>query len=338
MLYKLLGHEGDFRKLEPLPFLGLDALGKLEKDLENLLSDHLFDILFEDATLMPMFCERRRQPEGDIYALKKNGDLVIFELKLGLAGAGAMIQILRYAQDAGQWSYDELERRYRIYSSQPNASLVDAHKEGFNLERSLLPGEFNQRQHLYVVGNAANDDLINAVDYWKRQSISVDFLPYRIYEAGGEWWFEFFALPYDRHQNPAATKGVLFDTNLSYSEDSLWEMMEKRRVAAYGGVKEAVECLRPKDIVFFSHKGFGLVAAAEVASKPKDDGPKEEYCDVKFLTAVPQRQTGIRKSMPFSQVSQVTGKSFYWARTVKVPYLSHKEAGHLLEELRKIVD
>jgi hypothetical protein len=35
--------------LEPVPFLDVSGLQSLEKHLETLLANHLFDVLFEDA-------------------------------------------------------------------------------------------------------------------------------------------------------------------------------------------------------------------------------------------------------------------------------------------------
>ena len=316
MLYKLTVSDDAFRRLEPVPFLDFPALGKSEKDLEALLATQLLDVLFEDAALMPISQERPMQPEADIYALKRDGSMVIFELKRGLAGA---------------------EEKYRAYCEDNSASLADAHREAFNLERPLLPSEFNVKQQFMVVGNAANDSLVNAVDYWKRQGLSVDFLPYRIYLIDGQHYFEFFALPYDRHENPSTIKGVLFDTNRTYGENAVWEMMENNRVAAYGDVKHFVDYLNVKDLVFFSHKGFGIVAAAEVVGPVKNEGPDERYRDVRFLTPVAERSVGITKWMPFNQVSSVTGKSFFWARTIKVPYLGRQEAEHLLTELNNVL-
>ena len=287
MLYKLTLADSGTKDLEPLPFLDFADLGKIEKDLEVLLATHLLDVLYEGAALMPIFQERPMQAEADLYALNRTGDLVIFELKRGVTGADAMLQALRYAQDAGQWTFNALEEKYKTYTGNTSISLVDAHREAFNLERSKPPSEFNTRQHFIIVGNAANDDLIDAVDYWKKEGLSVDFLPYRIYSIGQQHYFEFFALPYDRHQNPTSIKGVLFDTNRSYNEDSIWEMMEKNRVAAYGEIKYVVDYLNPKDIVFFSHKWVGIVAAAEVIGPAKDDGTEERYRDVKFLTPIP---------------------------------------------------
>ncbi|HTY24735.1 MAG TPA: hypothetical protein VMC85_16500 [Desulfomonilaceae bacterium] len=338
MLYRLTTAQNVFSNLEPLPFLDFSEVGKLEKDLEVIMAEHLFEVLFEGAALLPIFQERALQAEADIYAINREGDLIIFELKRGFAGADAMLQALRYGQDAGQWTYNKLEEKYKTYRPMKAAALAEVHKEAFNLERALLPSEFNQRQHFMIVGNASNDALVSAVDYWKKQGLSVDFLPYRLYQISGEYYFEFFALPYDRHQNPSAMKGVLFDTNRSWDEDAIWEMVEKSRVAAYGDVKHVIEYLSPQDIVFFCHKGMGIVAAAEVLfGQAKDDGPSERYRDVRFLTAVPNRGQEITKYMPFGEVSQVTGKSFFWARTIKVPYLTKDEAHHLLAELKRVL-
>jgi hypothetical protein len=338
MLYKLKIVDGGANELEPLPFLDFADLGKIEKDLEVLLATHLLDVLFEDAALMPIFQERVMQAEADLYALNRAGNLVIFELKRGFAGSDAMLQALRYAQDAGQWTFNSLEEKYRIYCGDNSVSLAEAHREAFNLERPLLPAEFNKGQQFVIVGNAANDSLIKAVDYWKRQGLSVDFVPYRVYSIQGHRYFEFFAVPNDRHQNPSSIKGVLFDTNRSWDEEAIWEMMKKNRVAAYGNIKNVVDYLNPKDIVFFSHKWVGIVAAAEIVGPARDGGPEERYHDVKFLTPVPTKDAGILKFMPFSQVSSVTGKSFFWARTIKVPYLNREEAQLLLAELKKVLD
>lgn len=147
MLYKLTIADSGTKDLEPLPFLDFADLGKIEKDLEVLLANHLLDVLYEGAALMPIFQERPMQAEADLYALNSTGDLVIFELKRGITGADAMLQVLGYAQDAGQWTFNKLEEKYKTYTGNTSISLVDAHREVFNLERSLLPPEFNSKQH-----------------------------------------------------------------------------------------------------------------------------------------------------------------------------------------------
>lgn len=333
MLYKLGSSSGKFDKLEPIAFKDFASFGKLEKDLEELIAKSILDVLFEDSSLMPIFQERQYQAEADIYALNEKGELIIFELKRGSAGEGAVHQALRYAQDAGQWSYAKLQNKYQKYTD-TKAELTQAHQEAFNLEHALDAKEINNKQHLLVIGSAADDSLINAVDYWKKQGISIEFLPYRIYELGEEKYFEFFALPYDRHKNPSDTKGVLFDTNRSWDEESIWYMIENSRVAAFGDAKRFIEYVYSGDIVFFSHKWAGLIAAARV-NKGDIKTPNADtlYRDVTFITPIPKKGEDI-KAMSFKKVSEITGKSFFWARTIKVPYLSKEEAENLATELK----
>ncbi len=332
MLYKLGSSDGKFDNLEPVVFKDFADFGKLEKELEELIAKSILDVLFEDSSLMPIFQERQYQAEADIYALNDKGELVIFELKRGSASEEAVHQALRYAQDAGRWSYSKLQEKYQTYTNS-QIDLTQAHKEAFNLDHALDVQEINRRQHLLVIGSAADESLISAIDYWKKQRLSIEFLPYRIYEIGDDKYFEFFALPYDRHSNPSDPKGVIFDTNRSYDEESIWYMVENSRVAAFGDAKRFIERVNVGDIVFFSHKYTGIVAAAKV-NKGAIKSPDEEtlYRDVTFITPAPKKGETI-KAMPFKMVSEITGKSFYWASTIKAPYLSHDEAKNLANEL-----
>ena len=133
-------------------------------------------------------------------------------------------------------------------------------------------------------------------------------------------------------------KGILFDTNRSYREDAIWEMMERKRVAAYGNSKHVVGDLDRGDIVFYCHKGVGVIAAAEVTGPTRsEDDNDEKYRDVEFLTPVPSREQGIQRAMTPAQVSQVTGRTFFWARTIKAPYLDQDERQKLLVELKRVL-
>ena len=338
MLYKITVSSDSFDGLEPAAFVDFSGMELLEKHLENLIAGNILGVLFEDAPLMPVFQERAGQPEADIYALNERGDLVIFELKRGAAGGDAVIQALGYAQDAGQWSYAQLQERYRQYVGDDRVELIHAHEEAFSLDVPLDARAFNNRQRLIVIGSAADESLMTAVDYWRQQGLSVEFLPYRVYELAEQYYFEFFALPYDKHRNPAEVKGVLFDTNRTYDENSLWYMMDNHCVAAFGDAKRCVQYIHPGDIVFFSHGGLGVVAAARVRNRSIRSPDPETRCrDVEFLTPIPE-QGGSYRAMPFRTVSEVTGKSFYWARTIKNPYLSAEEAKRLVDQLGQYLE
>ncbi|MCY4651871.1 MAG: hypothetical protein OXC95_01760, partial [Dehalococcoidia bacterium] len=318
-----------------VPFKDFAGLG-MEKGLEGLLARHLFDVLFEQDPLMPVFQERPFQAEADILALTELGDLVIFELKLRAADRASLEQVFRYAQVVGQWDYSQLDQEYRKYRPK-SSGLIEDHQSVFDLVRPLHEEEFNQRQHIKIVGTGADDELVKAVEYWRRQGVSIDFLPYRVYELGNDAYFEFFSPPHDRHGNPADRKGVLFDTNASWDSESIWYMMENDRVAAFGDAKKWVEVLNRGDTVFFYHRGWGVVAAATVTGDTKSDEEHTLFKDVRFVTDRPRRGDQTIRAMPARQVKHITDTGFYFARTAKVPYLSTAQSDRLVAELRNVV-
>lgn len=143
MLYKLHKNKEKFDSIEPMPFKDFSSFGHLEKDLEILIADNILSVLFEDSGFMPIFQERVYQAEADIYALNELGELVIFELKRSNAGNDAVHQALRYAQDAGQWTYAKLNNKYQTYTKS-TSELSIAHKDAFELEHPLEPKEINK--------------------------------------------------------------------------------------------------------------------------------------------------------------------------------------------------
>lgn len=336
MLYRLERTSGaKFDKLTPVAFKDLSHFGHIEKDLEDIIADNLLDVLFEESGLLPICQERPYQAEADVYALNEKGDLILFELKRSATTGDAVHQLLRYAQDAGLWSYDHLQERYARYKP-ASPDLRQAHQGAFGLAHPLDARDFNQRQHLMVIGSASDATLVRAIEYWQGQGLSIRFLPYRVYELGCSPYFEFFAPPFDQHANPGDAKGVLFDTNRTWDPESLWYMLEQNRIAAFGDAKRFIEFVYPGDIVFFSHSGHGVVAGARVTRSKKGALHDEEadalYREVEFITPVPQRGMDI-KAMPFHLVTEITGKSFFWARTIKVPYLTKGEAEMLANRL-----
>ncbi len=333
MLYKLGKSAKKFDSIDPLPFSGLP----LEKELEDLIAQNLWDVLFEDSPLMPIRQERSWQPEADIYALNEHGDLVIFELKRAHADGGAVHQALRYCEKAGRYSYDKLEEMLRAYRKGRSVDLQQEHQTSFDLEHPLDRSAFNKKQSLVIVGNGGDDELIRNVDFWQSKGISLSFIPYRVYKVAGEDYFEFFSLPHDKHSNPDLTKGVIFDTNLSYNEESIWYMCDRNRVAAFGSIKGIVHSFNKGDVVFLYHKGHGIVAAGEVKSDVKDDAPADAmYRDLKWLTPKPTKGKPL-KFMSVAQIKQLTGRNFYWAKTMKPPFLNKEDAAHLLGKLKTVL-
>jgi len=337
MLFNL---SDDLKQVDPVPFLDIADLAGEEKDLENLLADNLLHRLSGEERLLPVHQEKRRQAVADIYALDQRGDLHIFELKRSGADTYAISQVLRYAEDSSAWDYDKLNRLYAEYEvgkgrDRP-ACLQEAHKDAFALDVALSEPEFNRNQHLIVVASSSDGDVRRSVSYWQKKGVSIDFLPYRLYRFNKTLYLEFFAKPFDDHVNPGKVKGVIFDTNRTYNESALADMIENERVAAYGDRKDAVHSLSKGDFVFFYHKGYGVVAGAEVVGgSVRADGEDQLYYDVRFLTGVP-KDCSNPDAISAGAVVKIMKKPFFWARIEKYPYLTREESLLLLEELKKL--
>jgi hypothetical protein len=330
MLYKVGQINGIFDSLEPVAFGNVP----LEKHLEDLLAKSLLDVLFEGNELMPIFQERSLQPEADIYALDKRGDLVIFELKRDEVGEGAVHQVLRYCEKASRYTFEQLQQMLVTYTKGKASDLQEEHRNSFDLDRALDRSAFNTRQRLYVVGSASNEELIRNVDYWKSKGLLLDFIPYRIYTIGEDHYFEFFSLPYDRHSNPNDLKGVLFDTNRTYTPNSIWYMCDNDRVAAFGDQQHIVSYLGKGDIVFLYHKWEGVVAAGKIQAGVKVDVKEDaQFRDVEWLTSKPTQAVVPIPAMTAAQIKAVLHRNFFWARTIKTPYLSKTQAENLLAAL-----
>ncbi|MBB5330075.1 hypothetical protein [Tunturiibacter gelidoferens] len=301
------------------------------------MAQNLWDVLFEGSQLMPIHQERSWQPEADIYALNEQGYLVIFELKRAHADGGAVHQALRYCEKAGRFGYEKLEEMLRAYRKGRPANLQQEHQIGFDLEHPLDRSAFNRKQHLVIVGSAGDDELIRNVDYWKLKGLCLSFIPYRVYQIADEHYFEFFSLPYDQHSNPGLAKGVIFDTNLSYNEESIWYMCDGDRVAAFGSIQGIVHSFSKGDIVFLYHKGYGIIAAGQVKSEVREDAAADAmYRELKWLTPKPAKGKAFN-FMTVSQIKQVTGRNFWWAKTMKAPFLNKEDTAHLLENLKEIL-
>lgn len=351
MLFELTDNHS---QLKPVAFCGIAEIGGLEKDLEILLSKSLFETLFGQTPLLPFHQEAPLQPVGDIYALNQDGDVVIFELKRAEADSSALDQVLRYAQKASSWAYNEIQRKHLAYTkgggteTSSETDLDEVHRSAFGLEKALSKDQFNQRQHMCIVGSAADDQLIRGVDYWKSKGLSIDFFPYRIYRLNSKLYFEFFAKPYDRHVNLGRVKGVLFNTNRrwDYLEGGagygcLRDMLSKRRVAAYGGSKEAVLCFQRGDYVFYYHNGRGVVGAAKVKGNnaktiSHEEYDKEMYWDVDLLTREPSDYANI-PAMAVADVKGLLARGFFLARIAAVPYLDAQESEQLLQALYEVI-
>lgn len=331
MLYK---YNQNDKSLEAMQYFDFEKIGEKEKDLEELLAKNLSDLYVENGQLMTILQERQWQSEPDICALDSKGNLIIFELKRGEVQGDTTLQVMRYTQIYGKYSYEELNKKF-LRENENVQELKIAHAEAFQLEEPLKEEQFNNKQKMVIVGCSSDVALMENVDYWKGQGLDIDFLPYRLYEINGNYYFEFFAKPYDYHMNSREMKGILFDTNRTYNSDAIWDMFKNSKVSAYGDASYFVERFNQGDYVFYYHKGWGVVGAGQIESKNVCcDNGYEKYRKVKLLTPSITCDSEICNISP-SEIKRLLNRNFWWQSTVKTPYLSVAEAEILIEALQQ---
>lgn len=327
MIYKY--NKGD-KNLQPVPFKNADT----EKELEDLLAKNLSELYIEDGQLMPIFQEKQGQEEPDMCALDKNGNIVLFELKKGEVPEKTTLQILRYLQIWGKRGYSQINQIYQSYSKD-DKELKKAHQEIFQLEKELNEEQFNRNQRLIIIGSSSDISLIENIDFWKKKGLDIDFLPYRFFEINKEVYLEFFAKPYDYHINPNDIKGIIFDTNRSYDEEALWDMIGSEKISAYGEAARFVDRFSKDDYVFYYHAGYGIVGAGVIASVKtfEDSSKKELYKKVKLSTPKIKNMSEIKYLSP-KEIKSILNKDFWWSSTVKVPYLTKDDSEKLLSAIK----
>lgn len=133
------------------------------------------------------------------------------------------------------------------------------------------------------------------------------------------------------------SKGAILDTNASV-KDATEYMLTQQRVTAFGKVRDCIKDLTIGDTVFLYLKGVGVIAAAKVASTMQSADENTNYCDVEFI-ALPKSTTTASKpylGISAKQVKELLNRNFFWAKTLKSPYLSEPETQLLLKQLQQL--
>ena len=266
-----------------------------EKDIEIFLTSRLSEIVSGDH-LMLIGQERSGQEEADLLALDKKGDLYIFELKRWESKPENILQVMRYGQIFGRYTYDEIQTLARR-QQKLEGSLRGQHKEYFELDNALKKSQFNQDQVFVLVTNGIDADTISAVEFWSQKGIRITCSPYRIYDIENRPYIQFDTYNPDGDVIPEEnTRFFIVNTNKAYMQfawKSMLGNMNTGKASAYYGKKHSV-CNIPKNsIVYLYHSGTGVVAKGSSTdsyqSVEYDGDPDAEFfVPLKFSWALPQ--------------------------------------------------
>lgn len=151
------------------------------------------------------------------------------------------------------------------------------------------------------------------------------------------------AIEHSELMSTRTAKGILFDTNKTYSADALMDMLVNEKISAYEGAAKLVNRFEVGDFAFFYVKGRGVVAGGRIisptATSDAFQGDKELYKMVQLLAPqkIPPFEDHLKALSP-KQLKELFGHGFYYASTVKVPYLSYEESVLLINALKMLYE
>jgi hypothetical protein len=315
MLYKLNVSENEYSKVKRVD---LNSIGWKELDLQELLSNHIQDLISSNE-LLTIFNERPRQEEPDILALDKNGDLYIFELKRWSSNQENLLQVLRYGQLFGNSNYDELNELFGKYMKRldSDAELLERHQQYFDIDDScrLSKDDFNKKQHFLVVINGLDQKTVEAISYWKKNGLNVDAIVYWVFEINDEYFIEFnMYSPIEGYLEYESNSYVL-NTNFSNNEKHTDEMLSEHKAAAYyPGWMEKIKRLQKGDIVFLYKSGHGIIAYGKASGKleKKDHDGHHDY---EFYMKL-DRFKILNKPFTASEMKAIANQGFNFRQTM----------------------
>ncbi len=308
-----------------------------EKDLENIISKRIYDLVRTDQ-LMVILQERSRQEEPDILALDEKGHLFIFELKRWEARSENLLQALRYGQKFGRYDYDRLNWFFQMYthSQSRSLSLDEAHREYFDLQNAIGKDKFNTNQHFIIVTNGLDYDTWDAVAYWKAKGLNISSIIYRLFSVNDKLYVDFdpFGPIPDAPKEPESGIFVI-NTNKTYMPDAYKEMVQEEKGAAYYDRKRTVESIRAGNTVCLYHVGAGVIGIGKAKTEflKKDfqgDVDEEFYIPIAFEYLVDINDPNWEdKAVHAWEINQHFNTSYRFRQTVfRLPY----EFGNYIRE------
>lgn len=120
----------------------------------------------------------------DLLGLDRNGNVVVVELKRDRTPRDVIAQALEYAAFAEKLDVPELETVLRTYLGDNDISLVDYHREYFDLAKDEGVA-FNKSQHLVIVGQQVTAPIRETAAYLGSRGILTTCVEFTFFEAEG---------------------------------------------------------------------------------------------------------------------------------------------------------
>ena len=155
---------------------------------------------------------------------------------------------------------------------------------------------------------------------------------------GIAYWIKFLTDSENENMDKSLVKGIMIDTNLSYSNINEMEMLNQSRVCAYGDADRYIRSFRKGDYALFYSKGKGIIAIGEVISEEPQEVESEKGLYHKVKMIIPKNMDYSKvheKYISAKEIKDLLNRGFYFASTIKTPFLREEQVRVLISELNK---
>lgn len=132
-------------------------------------------------------------------------------------------------------------------------------------------------------------------------------------------------------------KGIMFDTNRTYSDKNEDEMIAESKISAFGDARKFLHSFDKGDYALFYSKGRGIIAIGKVSTHVYENTDTDEaYRKVEMI--VPKNYSGNAAQLPVlspTDIKEILDRNFYWASTIKTPFLTGAQVELLIQALNK---
>ena len=114
-------------------------------------------------------------------------------------------------------------------------------------------------------------------------------------------------------------------------------MIAQNKISAYGDARKYIRSFEKGDYALFYSKGRGVIAIGKVLTDECTNADKDEaYRKVEMIT--PKNFSGNAAELPAlspTEIKNILGRNFYWASTIKTPFLTGTQVELLIQALNK---
>ncbi|MEM3769101.1 MAG: endonuclease NucS, partial [Nitrososphaerales archaeon] len=165
------------RELVEIPRDRLSFEERLEEWLENDIS-----IISDDLLVIGRQVKTAFEKYIDLLCIKRNGDLVIVELKRDKAPREVIAQILEYASWVDDLSYEEIVNIANNYFRKKGITFEEAFGRKFGKEQ--LPDVLNESHEMLIVASDLDDQGERVIRYLSEYGIRINAVTFNYFKKG----------------------------------------------------------------------------------------------------------------------------------------------------------